>query len=259
MLLALQRGRIKTVTEFPVLVPATPKEQEGAASFLAEFGPVQPVRRLRTADLKGASRAMGEHEAKHFSAVMVLRKALGSRPDTLALKKAGELLRESYELKRKRQEHLFPETSKGWENSDFARALTAFVGTASSEEAMEIYQGFRPGPRASQDPRWLLSYEVSQALREARFVLWWDGERFRPAVWCPNLKTAFYARALLDLVGTKSIRVCAFCGDFFGQKRTDQDYCSISHREAHRVARWRARKKLTQQRKGVRHGTRKAR
>ncbi len=93
----------------------------------------------------------------------------------------------------------------------------------------------------------------------ARLVLWWNKERFLPAIWCPNLKTAFYARALLDIVGTKSFRLCAFCADWFRQKRTDQDYCSVAHREAHRVARWRANQKLKIQKKGRKRGTRKTR
>jgi len=149
--------------------------------------------------------------------------------------------------------------SGNWDDSDFARALAALAGLGSSKEAMEVYEGLRPGPRANADPRWLLSHEVSQALQEARLVLWWNKERFLPAVWCPNLKTAFYARALLDIVGTKSFRVCAYCGDLFRQKRTDQDYCSIAHREAHRVARWRANQKLKTKSKGGKHGTRKTR
>jgi hypothetical protein len=188
----------------------------------------------------------------------MLRKALGPRPDQLALASANALLQQSYELKRTEQERLRPR-APDWEKTDFARALARMSETGSSKEAMEIFEGLRPGPRASADPRWLLSYEVSQALRDVRLVLWWNKERFLPAVWCPNLKTAFYARALLDIVGTRSFRVCAYCGDLFRQKRPDQDYCSISHREAHRVARWRASQKRKAQRKGKRNGTRKTR
>jgi|SRR6266481_6772435 len=161
---------------------------------------------------------MSEQEAKHFAAVMMLRKALGPRPDQLALASANALLQQSYELKRRENERLRPRPPN-WEETDFARALATISESGSSKAAMEIYEGLRPGPRASADPRWLLSYEVSQALWEVRLVLWWNKERFLPAVWCPSLKTAFYARALLDTVGTKSFRVCAYCGNHLGRQR----------------------------------------
>jgi hypothetical protein len=258
MHIAVQRVRINTVTDFPVLIPANANEQEGVATFLTELGPPEPVRAMRNSDLKGASRVMSEHEAKHFSAVMMLRRALGSRPDPLALHKASELLRDAYDLKRKERIDVHAGDSSR-EDSDFARVLAAISGIASRKEALEVYEGLRPGPRASADARWLLSYEVSSALREARLVLWWNRERFLPAVWCPDIKIAFYARALLDIVGTKSFRVCPFCGDLFRQRRPDQEYCSISHREAHRVARWRASQKLKLKRGGHKRGTRKTR
>ena len=88
MLSLMQRGRINTVTDFPVLIGAEADEHEGFATFLTELGPLLPVRAMRDSDLKGASRVMSEQEAKHFSAVMMLRNALGSKPDSLALKKA---------------------------------------------------------------------------------------------------------------------------------------------------------------------------
>jgi hypothetical protein len=254
----MQRGRINTVTDFPVLIGAKPNEEEGFATFLTELGPLQPVRALRNSDLKGASSAMSVQEGKHFAAVNLLRQALGPKPDPLAVDKASELLRQSYELKRKQRDATRP-SGTNWEDSDFARALATMSGMVSGKEALEVYEGLRPGPRASADVRWLLSHEVSHALHEARLVLWWNKERFLPAVWCPNIKTAFYARALLDIVGTKSFRVCAYCGDLFRQKRTDQDYCTISHREAHRVARWRAAQKVKATRKEGKRGTRKTR
>jgi len=201
---------------------------------------------------------MDEYEAKHFSAMLMFRQALGSRPDALALDKASELLRQSYALKREQRDSSRL-SNIDWENSEFAQAIAALAGLGTNKEAMEIYEGLRPGRSASADPRWLLSQEVSTSVREARLVLWWNKERFLPAIWCPNLKTAFYARALLDIVGTKSFRLCAFCGDWFRQKRTDQDYCSVAHREAHRVARWRANQKLKIQKKGRKRGTRKTR
>ena len=88
----------------------------------------------------------------------------------LAGEKAGELVRQSYGLKRKQRDSM--RTSSRWEDSDFARALAALAGMGSSKEALEVYEGLRPGPRASVEPRWLLSQEVSRALYETRLVLW---------------------------------------------------------------------------------------
>ena len=42
----------------------------------------------------------------------------------------------------------------------------------------------------------------------------------------------------------------AYCDKPFFQDRSNQNYCCVAHREAHRVARWRASQKLKAQRKG---------
>src|SRR5689334_13022309 len=114
MLIIMKRGRINTVTDFPVLIHASSEEREGVATFLTELAPLELVRALRDSDLKGASRAMSKYEAKHFAAVMMWRHALRSQPDPLALEKAGELLRQSYELKRKQREETQQRSTK-WE------------------------------------------------------------------------------------------------------------------------------------------------
>jgi hypothetical protein len=129
-------------------------------------------------------------------------------------------------------------------------------------ERMEHHLGLRPGPHAQKDPRWLLSYVISMELQKSRFVLWWTREKFRPAIWCPDIKTALYARVLLGVVGGKGFCMCPHCSLWFVQDRPDQTYCSISHREAHRVARWRAQQKLKETEKGKtrrKNGTQKAR
>ena len=100
---------------------------------------------------------------------------------------------------------------------------------------------------------------MSQALDSARFVLWWSGKQFRPALYCPELKAAVYTFLLMSIVAGRGWGVCPHCGEFFVQKRPDQNYCTIAHREAHRVARWRAAKVSQLNKKGGKNGPRKAR
>ena len=87
----------------------------------------------------------------------------------------------------------------------------------------------------------------------SQLVLWWTGVRFTPAIWCYDMKTAFYVRALLG----KGLRICPHCSEPFPQKRPDQNYCSVAHREAHRVARWRLQQKQKATGKKVKNVTRK--
>jgi hypothetical protein len=238
----MQRGHNNTVTKLPILIPATQGREEGFATFESELQ-IQPVRALSNGDLKGASSAMRPEEAKHFYAVTMLTQALGANPDRLAIKRATDLLREAYDLKKKERGPLF--TLNESEQSQVGSVLTGLMGLPAkkAEQALQVLEGLRPGPQASKNVRWLLSYEISEALRDARLVLWWTGRAFQPAIWCPTLQTAFYARALLAVVGVTGFRVCPYCGEPFFQKRSDQDYCKIPHREAHRVARWRSRQK----------------
>jgi len=45
----------------------------------------------------------------------------------------------------------------------------------------------------------------------SQLVLWWTGVRFTPAIWCYDMKTAFYVRALLG----KGLRICPHCSESF--------------------------------------------
>ncbi len=101
-----------------------------------------------------------------------------------------------------------------------------------------------------------LTEGVSSKTERARFILWWvpKGE-FRAALLCPDIKTAFYVLAALRLTGGKSFLVCPRCKRPFIGSRSDQRYCSIRCRDAHRQARHRERHK----RKAVRRKKRLAR
>jgi hypothetical protein len=90
---------------------------------------------------------------------------------------------------------------------------------------------------------------ASQALREARLVLWWSGKQFIPAIWCEDLEAAVYAVALPMFGGSELLGLCPRCKQIFVRKRSDNDYCTPRHREADRVARWRQKQKKARLRK----------
>lgn len=250
----VKRDSYKTVTnELPILIPASDEEKEGVATFQQELLPPVPVRTFKNSDLQNAKKHMTEAEAKHFSAVVALTQALQNPSDTLALHNANAAFEEAYKLRR------IEPSSFAELGPEFAHSLARIIGVPP-QEAVEVLERKRPGPRAASDPRRMLSYAISEALEtSSRLVLWWNGVRFTPAIWCDNAKTAFYVRALLDVVGGTGIRICPHCGEPFFQERPNQNYCSIAHREAHRVARWRSRQKQKATRKGNKRGARKTR
>lgn len=238
----------------PVLIPAKHAEQEGFATFFRELGPAKPIRVFRNSDLKGVREELSPEEVLHFLAIVELTRALQNPSDPIALRRAEESLKKAYDCKSKAPTDLsrlideqFSEEVK--KNTDI-----------SPQEALEIISGRRPSSRASKDARWLLSEELSEMLSaSSRLVLWWTGKRFTPAIWCEDVKTAFYVRALLDVVGGKGLRICPHCSEVFFQQRPDQNYCSVAHREAHRVARWRAKQLSKSRTKGGKNVTRKTR
>ncbi|MFZ3214201.1 MAG: hypothetical protein WA188_22065 [Terriglobales bacterium] len=245
-----------TVTEefrLPVLVRARPEKQEGLSTFEQELSPPCPVRIFKNSELKDARKHLTVAEVQHFTAVVELIQALKNPSDTIALKRAKDGFEEVYKAKRAEPSDLIEL------GEEFANALAKFTGQPP-REAVETLERKRPGPRAAADPRWLLSYEVSEMLTSScRLVLWWTGERFTPAIWCDDIKTAFYVRALLSVVGGVGLRICPHCGDVFFQERRDQNYCSIAHREAHRAARWRAAQLSKHQKKGGKNVAKKTR
>lgn len=88
-----------------------------------------------------------------------------------------------------------------------------------------------------------LSRIVSKNLSGVELKFWWDGDRFLPALLCPSLKAALYVETLLRSVHGGALAVCPRCSTPFVQTRSNKHYCSVHCREAHRVARYRAKLK----------------
>lgn len=81
---------------------------------------------------------------------------------------------------------------------------------------------------------------MSDMFQHARLVIWFSEKdaRLLPALYCPDWKTAAF---VMTFAGR--LRVCPKCSTMFIPSADNVDYCSPAHREAHRVARWRDRKK----------------
>lgn len=260
-LLLVKRDSNNAVT---VLVPCELRGQQGLATFLAEFGDPQPVRAVTAADFRPKSKkhqeavnAMWDYEREQFIAVLALLKALQSRDD-LAITSARERVRRAMELKQRADEKSGAIPAR---DPEFEHCLISVFGLkpGQEQEALARWHGHRGGPKAERDERWLLSQLMSEALRSVQVVLWWSGREFRPALYCSEIKAALYLFLLMKVAGGQGWAVCPKCGDFFEQKRSNQDYCSIAHREAHRVARWRASQKLKLLRKRGKRGAHKER
>ena len=243
-----------------MLIPASSREKEGVATFAMIDETPRPVRTFRTEDLKNASQNLPPDERGRFVAVLRLKKALETPADSIEIEAATRAL-QPFAPQPYGPENPFggfyPVTqviSKG------PYKEKTFWPKRMVEQIARFYD-LDNSFYAKADPRVLLSYVLSNELRGARLVLWWADQQFRPALWCPDIKTAFYARVLLGVIGGKGFGVCPHCGEGFVQDRPDQAYCSISHREAHRVARWREQQKQKATRKEGRgtNGTQKAR
>jgi hypothetical protein len=254
-LLIVKRSNNNTVTDVPVLIPCPRNEQEGLATFLGESGyENQPVRILTDADLEKGSknqplREMWDTERKLFAGLVNLLDGLREK-DQLAITRARERLIDAIALRDGVVVH--PDMAKATSN------MPRLKPGQTEKIALELST---LGPRSSANEKWLLSTYFSEALDSVRLVLWWSGTQFRPALYCPDLKSALYTFVLMRVVAGRGWGVCPFCGLFFVQIRSDQNYCSIAHREAHRVARWRAAKKgpTTRKRGRKKNGTRKTR
>jgi hypothetical protein len=265
-LMIMKRGRTNTVTRIPILIPCDTHEQIRVATFLTEFNMPRPVRPVTDADFSSTSRqreevenTMSDYEKEQFMAVLALLSALGTK-DRLAVARARAKATQALALKREADKKLgiMPAQDNDF---DFGHALSPLFGLkpGQEKEAIERWSGYRRGPRAETNEKWLLSQVMSEALDSVRIVLWWSGTRFRPALYCPETKAALYMHFLMKIVPGQGWAVCPKCGWVFEQRRPDQNYCSIAHREAHRVARWRAAKLAKTRKRGGKNVTSKAR
>ena len=230
-LLAMQRGRNNTVThKLQILVPCHKSQANYDRTFFLEYPEIRWVRTFTNKDLDAKTTAgratlgaLSARDRDAFLTIANMRAAIKGN-DQLALQKVTERLGELSGTARL--------------NVDFRHYLATL---------------------SSLPPDHGLALLVTNHLRSARLVLLWSGGTFGTALLCPDVKTALYVRLFMGIMGARTLRICPHCGEPFLQDRPDQDYCLVAHREAHRVARWRARKKLKAQKQGGKHGAQKTR
>jgi hypothetical protein len=126
------------------------------------------------------------------------------------------------------------------DNEAIRKALLRLDGI-TDRAARQIIKGTARSLDAEGQAR-LLADQLNRELQGVRLVLAFVEGRSTPvpAIYCPRRVQGLYVRMFFRLGGTRGLGVCPHCGEGFEMRRPDQQYCSIAHREAHRVARWRA-------------------
>ena len=233
----------------PVLIPCSPGEYGTRAGFLPRSRKVRILSldelNPRTSEGEKMWRSLNGAERERFIALAAFRRAAEAR-DRPAMEKACERLALGISPAPERapiSERVVTQWLRTTPLSKVQAAVRKSVaeGNGVARLLLALVKAVRT--EATQ-PHRLISREMSRMLFGVRLVLWWDGKRFLPALYCHDLRSALYVRAMLGIAGGRAIAVCPKCGKPFLQDRSDQDYCSIVHREAHRVARWRAAKKV---------------
>jgi hypothetical protein len=235
----MQRDRYNAVT-LEVLVPASPNATE--KEYVMGYGRM-PFRRFSKEDLnpKAWKQAIDSDQGVILACVEALQ-ALETG-DSLTLQKACLTLMKSRLFQTSLSETVpLPEGA-----SEKMRALSKAI--QSLAEVSKDLQGGAEGlmnllVRDADGARATFAAELSRHLEGVRLVLRYRDREMIPTLVCPTLSAAFLLRTLMSAVGANvGIRLCPNCGNVFLQKRPDQNYCSVRCREAHRVARFRARQK----------------
>jgi hypothetical protein len=218
---------LHTVTSIPVVIPCEEgRTPDGLMNFDAA-NILNKVRIVRTGELNINNLARGfKSEERHFLLDVLQLRAASNNDDRLALEGPCERLwpfitGQANWPSSKTVKQIHPEFHLAWPNAEIAKSFAKGV---------------------AGDRRWItvfLPQLVTSALRDVRLVLWWyrKVKKFTAAIFCPDLNTALFFKGLLG-----EIRICPKCETLFVPSNLNTDYCSPAHREAHRVARWRALK-----------------
>lgn len=250
----MQRSKGKAVTRrngLPILVPC--KEGEKADGLMTFGADLNPIKIFRDEDYEAAFDGLGIDGQKILSRLHLIRQ--GIRKD------------ETFEKLRTHAESIFPfgDLHKAFRATIDWSAPGPRVGKVTVSQKALLH-----GFVCSADPFVALSTMVSASLAEASLVFWWKGKppkrgwiigtgiegkpvreyqremerrdrgKFMPAIFCLSTKSALYAYLFF---GSGSAAICPECQATFKRKRPDQTFCSPAHRDAHRVRRWRKRRR----------------
>lgn len=121
--------------------------------------------------------------------------------------------------------------------------LDSTLSTKAQVKVDVEFPGAKIPPRdaAGLAARKALSRFVTMQLKDVRMVLWFSPEKHAllPAAYCLDLKTALLVKSFM----TTRLLVCPHCLKMFVPSKTSVQYCCPAHRDAYRIARWRAKKK----------------
>ena len=206
---------------------------DGAASWEEHFGLLHPVRSLKKSDLPSMLQSLDTQDVRRFTGLITLRDAIKS-PDALL----AEKLVQSYKpLLRDIVSRYFGELGVPKAQEDLSAIAQFLMLRSRRDTAVSI-----------------LSQLLTRELSQAKVVVWRTQSGAIPAIYCDDVRTAVFVTA--TVFGW--LAICPHCDSVFVRDRPDQDYCTVPHREAHRVARWRKQKKVNR-REISPHGTRKTR
>lgn len=200
----MTRDKYKTVT-VPILIDCPRSEKaDGNASFLSGLKGLRPVQVIRDRDLRSGSKfweSLTQYEKEELAATLQFIVAT-EKKDDLAVRTA------------------------------FARLLKSESGLLE-EFALKHPATFQTYSEARLDEK------ISERLERAQLVVWNFQGKPTLAVYCADVVTAYFVKLLLSRVSGKGLAVCPHCGNCFLRTRSNNEYCCMQHREAHRVARWR--------------------
>lgn len=197
-------------------------------------------------------------ESSEVNSTAKLKKLLGKRGSDSAVgalsgmrayqKNDPQQLRDAYKL-------LSKELFVGMESSAFPKLEEAFVDGAMS---FTLPRGTPKESRTSvKSAEYFLPNLVNLQLKDTQLVLWWNSKRkqFETGILCPNYQSAVFARFILNGVLGIGLRVCPRCHKTFQPAHPEQDYDKPECREAHRIARWRERRRTLKAQNSKRGGS----
>lgn len=239
---SMSREVLQTVTDtLPIICPckghdATGFTVMGDLSFVGHVA--KPVRAITPAVIQkaiGASK-QGEHKNplgvsrekwRALRGLMLLRFAREDR-DSIAARRALEMMSGV---------NLFwtvPTEGSVGKALDYIRCRNEGIFSRAVDDTMKMGLVLAGLSTLLLEPVRVVLYAAG-SIKNNQYVF--SSSPVRWAIFCPDTFTAVAVNMLCD-----QIKMCPQCHKLFLGK-SNQNYCSVQHREAYRVARWRGRKK----------------
>src|SRR5215471_16181428 len=228
------RDRYRAVSNtLPLLIPCLPSEVGQPAAFAPPLPGSHPLR-VRALAFDEAAKALRETqrhaERGYYAGLVALLQAIQS-----GNREAQELAVQRLQFPPPQEQDIRKRMGTDWLRSTPLSIIESAVAEdkGGNERLRKVTLAAIRSVREANEPHRFLCYEITRTLLErVQLVLWWDGERFLPALFCEDRTTALYIRVLLKAARGRGLATCLKCGEWFVQDRANQYYCSIAHREA---------------------------